>query len=238
MEGFRIDIFDTKGAEYIFVIGYLLILIIFWRISRKQIKIVRRIERTLGTLSASLLRIPQGLFYNKNHTWAHLEESGAAKVGLDDMVQHITGEVTFGALKNTGEMIRKGDLMTEIMHEGKLLRIFSPISGQILNTNFQLAESPEIINEDPYEKGWIYKIKPSNWVGETTSYYLAERATEWSVKELERFKEFLAMSAKKYSSEPSMVILQDGGELRDNTLAQMPDELWQDFQKVFLDQSH
>jgi len=235
MEGFsRVDIFDTKGAEYIFVIGYLLILIIFWKISHKQVKIVRQIQRALGTLSANLLRIPQGLFYSKNHTWAHLEESGAVKVGLDDMLQHITGEVTFSSLKNSGEMINKGDLLTEIAQEGKFLRIFSPISGQILNTNFQLAESPEILNEDPYEKGWIYKIKPSNWIGETSSYYLAEEATKWSVKELERFKEFLAMSAKKYSSEPSMIILQDGGELQDNTLTQLPNEVWQDFQKDFL----
>jgi len=235
MEGFsRIDIFDTKGVEYIFVIGYLLILIIFWKISRKQVKIVHQIQRVLGTLSANLLRIPQGLFYSKNHTWAHLEESGAAKVGLDDMLQHITGEVTFNTLKNSGEMIKRGDLMTEIVKEGKLLRIFSPISGQILSTNLQLVESPEILSEDPYEKGWIYKIKPSNWIGETTSYYLAEEATNWSVKELERFKEFLVMSAKKYSTEPAMIILQEGGELRDNTLAQMPNEVWQDFQKDFL----
>ncbi|MFH1160181.1 MAG: glycine cleavage system protein H [bacterium] len=236
MEGFsRVDIFDTKGIEYIFVIGYLLILIIFWKISHKQVKITKQIQQAISNLSANILRIPQGLFYSKNHTWAHLEESGAAKVGLDDLLQHITGEVTFSTLKNPGEIIKKGDLLTEIAQEGKLLRIFSPLSGKILNTNSILEESPEILNEDPYEKGWIYKIKPSNWIAETKSYYLAEEATNWSMKELERFKDFLAVSAKKYSSEPTLIILQDGGELRDNTLAQLPDEVWQDFQKYFLD---
>lgn len=235
MEGFsRVDIFDTKGIEYLFVIGYLVILIIFWRVSHKQIKIARQIQTALGILSANLLRIPQGLFYSKNHTWAHLEESGTARVGLDDLLQHITGEVKFGKLKNSGEMINKGDLLTEITQEGKLLKIFSPISGEIVNANSELKESPEILNEDPYERGWIYKIKPSKWIAETTSYYLAEEATTWSKKELERFKDFLAMSAKKYSAEPAMVILQDGGELQDNTLSELPGELWQDFQKEFL----
>ena len=236
MEGFsRVDIFDTKGIEYLFVIGYLLILIIFWKISGKQVNIKQRIHTALSNLSANILRIPQGLFYNKNHTWAHLEESGAARVGMDDFIQHITGEIKFNNLKEPGEIISKGDLLTEIDKDGKHLKVFSPISGKILNTNSMLYEYPENLNEDPYQKGWIYKIKPSNWVAETKSYYLAEEATNWSKKELERFKDFLSGGAmRKYSSEPSMVLLQDGGELRDNILSELPDEVWIDFQKEFL----
>ncbi len=235
MEGFnRIDIFDTKGMEYIFVIGYLVILVLFWRLSTRQVSIKKQIQTVIGNLTASMLRIPQGLFYSKNHTWTHLDETGAARVGMDDLLQHVTGEVQFTRLKNPGEIISKGELLTEINQEGKHLRIFSPISGEIVDTNGELSESPEILNEDPYKKGWIYKIKPSNWVVETNAYYLAEEATNWSMKELERFKDFLAVSMKKYSSEPAMVILQDGGELRDNTLSHLPNEVWEDFQKDFL----
>ena len=236
MEGFsRIDIYDTKGMEYLFVIGYLLFLIIFWKVSNKQVNIATQIQKVLSNLSANILKIPQGLFYHKNHTWVHLEVFGAAKVGLDDFLQHLIGEVRFTNLKNPGEMINKGDLLTEIDQAGKHLRVFSPISGKIQDTNPKINETPEIINEDPYEKGWIYKIKPLNWVEETASYYLAEEATNWSTKELERFKDFLmGGSMRKYSSEPSMVLLQDGGELRDNILSELPDEVWKDFQKEFL----
>lgn len=235
MEGFsRIDIFDTKGIEYIFVIGYLLLLIIFWRISAKQVKLGQQIQRVIGNFSARALRIPQGLFYSKYHTWAHLGKTGLATVGMDDLIQHITGEVKFSHLKPPGQIISKGDLLTEIHQDGKLLRIFSPISGKIMVTNPELAESPEILNEDPYEKGWIYKIEPSGWKAETNSYYLADEAITWAEKELERFKDFLAVSMKKYTPDPSMVIMQDGGELRDHTLSQLPDEVWQDFQNDFL----
>ena len=228
------DIFATKGIEYIFVIGYLVILIVFWKLSTKQVKLKTQIQKVLGNLTANILRIPQGLFYSKYHTWTHLEESGTAKVGMDDLLQHITGEVQLSHLQPPGDRISKGDLLTEINQGGKHLKIFSPISGEIVDTNSELSESPGILNEDPYEKGWIYKIKPSNWVADTNAYYLAEEATNWSIKELERFKDFLAVSVKKHSSEPSMVILQDGGELRDNTLSELPDEIWQDFQKDFL----
>ena len=88
--------------------------------------------------------------------------------------------------------------------------------------------------EDPYGEGWIYKIKPSNWIAETKSCYFAEEATSWSARELERFKDFLAVSMKNYAPEPSMVILQDGGELTDHSLSAFSEEIWKDFEKEFL----
>ena len=103
-----------------------------------------------------------------------------------------------------------------------------------MNTNTTLYESSGVIYEDPYGKGWIYKIKPSEWMAETDSYYLADEAIAWSKRELERFKDFMAVSMKKYLPETSMVILQDGGELRDQPLSELPNEVWQDFQKSFL----
>lgn len=235
MEGFSYtNIFETKGIEYLIIIAFLALLIPFWITLNKQVKITKQIQKVLGNLSANILKIPQGLFYSKNHTWAHLQPSGVAKVGLDDLLMHITGEVKFQNLRNPGEVISKGDLLTEIDHKGKLLKIFSPISGEILHTNSMLNESQDGLNDDLYVKGWIYKIKPSNWVEETNSYFLAENATEWSTNEFERFKYFLALNMKKHSTGSSRVILQDGGALLDHTLSELPNEIWQDFQKEFL----
>jgi len=63
---------------------------------------------------------------------------------------------------------------------------------------------------------------------------LAEEATNWSEKEIERFKDFLATSVERYAQDPSMVVLQDGGELIDHPLSELPGEVWQDFQHRFL----
>lgn len=235
MDGFSYtNIFETKGIEYLIIISFLLLIIPFWIIINRQAVIKRQIRNAIGILSSGILRIPQGLFYSKNHTWAHLEKSGIADVGLDDFLLHITGDVKFSNLKKPGNFINKGELLADIDQNGKLLQIYSPLSGRIMNTNTMLYESPGVINEDPYGKGWIYKIKPSEWIAETDSYYLAEDAIAWSKKELERFKDFMAVSMKKYSPETSMVILQDGGELRDQPLSELPNEVWQDFQKSFL----
>ena len=236
MESFnRVDIFDTKGIEYLFVIGYLLILIVFWNVANKHERIIKHFKKVMSTLSAGILRIPQGLFYNKYHTWTHMDESGVARIGLDDFLQHITGRVKFTQLKNPDEIINKGDLLTQIDQDDKQLKIFSPISGRILDSNSTLNENPGIFNEDPYKRGWIYKIKPSNWRKETKSYFLAEEATNWTAKELDRFKDFLTGGPmRKYTSEPSMILLQDGGEIRDNILSELPNEVWKNFQEEFL----
>jgi len=231
-----LSLFDTKGTEYLFVIGYLLVLIVFWRISNKQLKINVLAPKMLSNLSTSILNIPKGLFYNKTHTWAHLEKSGMATIGMDDFLQHVTGKVDFVNLKSPGEIIKKGDLLTEIDQGSKRLRIFSPVSGKIMDTNALLYAQPEVVNEDPYEKGWVYKIQPSNWIAETKSYYFAEEAIKWATKEVDRFKEFLAKEPIVNNSvEPSLVLLQDGGELRDNILSELSGEIWIDFQKEFLD---
>ena len=237
MEGFSIvDIYDTKGTEYLFVIGYLIILILFWRLASNPGKVLSRIRDAVSTLSVKVLNIPQGIYFNRNHTWAHLGESGAARVGLDDFLQHVIGDLQLSGLKEAGDPIRKGELLAEIEQDGKKLKVFSPISGVVLETNAMLAEDPDVINEDPFQKGWLYQIKPSNWIKDTSSCLLAEKASEWSEKEITRFKDFLSMGAmRKYSTEPAMLVLQDGGEIVDHVLSELPEEVWEDFQEEFLD---
>lgn len=235
MDGFSYyNIFDTKGIEYLVIIAFLLLLIPFWLALNKQVQIKEHFRKALGVLSAAILKVPQGCFYCKNHTWAYLEKSGSAKVGLNDLLMHITGEVNLRPLRNPGDEILKGELLAEVDQNGKSLQIFSPISGKILGANTALSMNYHLLSEDPYGKGWIYDVKPTNWVAETASLYFADEATNWLKKELERYKDFLAMNLAKSMPETSYAVLQDGGELIDNSLSDLPGELWQDFQKEFL----
>jgi glycine cleavage system H protein len=228
------NIFETKGIEYLIIIAFLCLIIPFWIIINKQKTIKMQAKKASGVLSDNLLRIPRGLFFSKNHTWTHLQRSGNAMVGLDDFLLHVTGEIKFRSFKKQDDFIKRGDLIAEIVHNGKILKITSPLSGKIVSTNSKLKFNPGILNEDPYIKGWIYKIDPTSWIEETSSYFLAEEAVAWTKRELIRLKDFLAESMNKYSPETSPLVLQDGGELSGQPLAELPNEVWQDFQKTFL----
>ncbi len=87
---------------------------------------------------------------------------------------HITGEVKFKTFKTQGEKIKKGALLAELVQKDKLLRIFSPISGDIVDANPVLNDNPELLNEDPYQKGWMYEIRPTNWIADTNPYHIGE----------------------------------------------------------------
>jgi glycine cleavage system H protein len=228
------NIFDTKGIEYLIIIVFFAVLIPFWLILSKRITVPEKIRKIPGILSAAILRIPQGLLFCRNHTWAYLTKKGVAEVGIDDLLVHITGEVSFSALKKSGEKISKGEVIAELRQDGKKLSILSPVSGEITEINNSLLADPTRMTADPYGKGWMFRISPAGWSEETGSYYLAEDAVRWMRSELSRFRDFLMESASEYTHGESTLILQDGGELRDNTLSELPENVWNNFQEDFL----
>jgi glycine cleavage system H protein len=235
MEGFSYtNIFETKGIEYLTIIAFFAILVPFWFLINRKTKHAVLVSNVKGFITASALRIPQGIFFSKYHTWAHMEKNGQARVGLDDLLIHITGDVKLTQFKKPGENIEKGELLARIKYNGNSLEILSPVSGKIEETNSVLEKNPRLIREDPYQLGWIYSIGPTNWKADTDSYFLAEDATRWAVQELERFKDFLAVSASRVMPQPVGLVLQDGGEIMEKPLSKFPQEVWDDFQKNFL----
>lgn len=236
MDGFSYtNIFETKGIEYLIIIAFLLLIIPFWMAINRKSVMVKQLRGTLGVLTAAILKIPEGLYFNRNHTWTFLERNGIARIGVDDFLFHITGEVKMHPIFKPGDLIKKGDLILMAGNSGKVLRIYSPVSGEITGTNPLLNEGSVSLIEDPYGQGWVYKIKPSNWIAETSSLYIADEAIAWTKSELDKFKDFMALSIRKYTPETSLAILQDGGELIDRPLSGLSDEVWQDFQRSFLD---
>ena len=234
MEGFTYtNIFETKGIEYLVILAFFAIMVPFWLLLNRKTKISKPVSKKPALITIDSLRIPQGMFFSKFHTWAFLETNGEARVGIDDLLLHFTGNVSIENTKKPGDIINKGDLLARISNNGKYLRVLSPVSGEIMATNTMIADNPELINDDP-NRLWIHTIKPTNWKAETNTYYLAEESTIWMLQELASFKDFLATAVSKYIPQPSGIVLQDGGELLDQPLAQFPGEIWQEFEEKFL----
>jgi glycine cleavage system H protein len=235
MDGFSyVNLFDTKGIEYIIIIAFLLAIIPFWKLLNRPLKVAAGKESESQPLFASVLSAPQGLYFSKNHTWAHMLRSGDARIGIDRLLLNLTGEVELRMLKDRGSLVRKGEELYEIARDGKRLTIASPLSGRVTSLNSDLRDDPALLHEDPYGKGWICSIRPENWLTEVTGFHFADGANAWLKNELARIRDFMAAAAGRFNPEAQAVYMQDGGEPADFPLASMPAEVWNDFQNEFL----
>ena len=177
---------------------------------------------------------PSGLFYDKSYTWTFMEKEGNAKVGIVDFLLRVTGKITQIKMKDIGEEIVKGKELFSITQDGKQLTIKSPISGKIVDRNEKLALRGSMINESPYDEGWVYSIQPSNWMQETQHLSMVKDYLEWLRKEFTRLKEFFSNALNINQAEASLVF-QDGGLLKNGVLEDFGPQTWEEFQINFLD---
>jgi glycine cleavage system H lipoate-binding protein/ABC-type phosphate transport system substrate-binding protein len=200
----------------------------------------RKAEKRLDSLSnpsifnVETLKVPSGLFFDKTHTWTFMEQSGKVRIGLDDFIPSVTGELTGIVMKNQGELVKKGDVLFTIIRHGKQLDIQAPVSGKIFEHNQQLSKDASLVNASPYDKGWIYLIEPSNWLREIQFYLMADKFRLWLKAEYLRFKDFLAIVNKPSGEFQAQVIFQEGGEMNKGVLGEMEPAVWEEFQQHFI----
>ena len=104
--------------------------------------------------------IPENLSYTKDHEWASLQDDGKVKVGITDHAQDALSDVVFVELPDIGSEFAKGDAMAVAESVKAASDIYAPVSGKIISINDKLEESPELINESPYDFGWMGVIEP------------------------------------------------------------------------------
>jgi glycine cleavage system H protein len=106
--------------------------------------------------------IPDNLYYTDTHEWVRVD-GDVAYIGITDHAQKELGEILYIAeLPEEGDEIACGDTLGTIEIAKSVEEIISPISGEVLKVNADVADSPEIIHQSPYEEGWILKIQMSN----------------------------------------------------------------------------
>ncbi|MDV9031632.1 glycine cleavage system protein GcvH [Pseudomonas sp. RAC1] len=105
--------------------------------------------------------IPADLRFAESHEWARLEADGSVTVGISDHAQEALGDVVFVELAEVGKVFAAGDAAGVVESVKAASDIYAPVSGEVIAVNEALADSPEQLNETPYE-AWIFKLKPSN----------------------------------------------------------------------------
>jgi glycine cleavage system H protein len=110
---------------------------------------------------AAKKRIVSELKFTKEHEWIKTEADGTAIIGISDFAQEQLGDIVSIELPKGGGFFRQGQTMAIVDSVKASSDIYAPISGEIIEVNEGLIEKPEIINQSPYDLGWIAKIKPS-----------------------------------------------------------------------------
>ena len=106
--------------------------------------------------------VPNHLLYTKDHEWVEFKEEYAI-VGITDYAQSQLGDVIFVEFPEIGEDLNSGSSFGEVEAVKTVSDLFAPISGKVLSVNEEIENTPDLVNSDPYKKGWLVKIYPSNY---------------------------------------------------------------------------
>jgi len=106
------------------------------------------------------MRIPSDLRYSREHLWV-LVDGEQARVGITDHHQDALGEIVFAKLPQVGDSIGAGQTVAEVESSKSVSDVYAPISGSVVGINERLADSPGLLNTDPYGSGWLYDVMMS-----------------------------------------------------------------------------
>jgi glycine cleavage system H protein len=103
--------------------------------------------------------VPGDLKYTKSHEWVREEDDGSVIVGITDHAQSALGDLVFVEAPETGSEVSAGDACGVVESVKAASDVYSPVTGEVIEANDALADSPELVNQDPYGDGWIMRIQ-------------------------------------------------------------------------------
>jgi glycine cleavage system H protein len=108
------------------------------------------------------MEVPKDRRYSKEHEWALTEADGTVRIGISEFAEHELGDVVYIELPKAGAHVQQFKQMGEIESVKAVSELYSPVGGEVLEVNAEAVKSPELVNTDPYGKGWLVRVKLSN----------------------------------------------------------------------------
>jgi len=177
MEGMgAVDIFATKGIEYLIVIGFLGALVLYWKLmGPPEPDSVLPVRRSVG----SWFKAPKDLLFHPGHAWAAPEAGPLYRVGMDDFAQQLVGEPSNLDLPSPGDRITEGGLGWTVRVGPRSVRMLSPVDGIVEEINPAVSQSPGLVNHEPYGDGWLLKVRVADPGRPQRNLLSAELARNW-----------------------------------------------------------
>jgi len=126
--------------------------------------------------------LPQDLKYSKDHEWIKVE-GNTATIGITDFAQSELGDIVFVELPEEGDDISTGDSFGSVESVKTVSELYAPVSGKVVAVNEELEDSPELVNENPYEGAWMLKVEISDARNTLVLFWCGDR---WIANEISR----------------------------------------------------
>ncbi len=108
------------------------------------------------------MNTPNDLFYTESHEWVRLNDDGTVTVGITDHAQEQLGDLVFVETPEIDKVVEARDAIAVVESVKAASDIYAPINGTIIDTNGELADEPELVNNSPYDEGWLFNIQPES----------------------------------------------------------------------------
>jgi glycine cleavage system H protein len=175
---------------------------------------------------------PSQLFVHDGHTWAKLDTSGEAKIGIDHFLLKILGGADRVSLPASGRSVSQGERIFSVYRGGRKIGLVSPIEGVISSVNERADLNAESVKKDPYKDGWLFTIKPKNLTESLRNVRRLEEASGWFEGEMKRFSTFLVSGSPGLAEVGAT--MQDGGQYPGGIIEKMDEEQVRAFESRFL----
>lgn len=228
MEGNKyIDIFATKGIEYIIVLAFLAVLVFFWRWMSKYGFIDLAKEKVKQSISLiDWFHLNKEYYYHQGHSWVSPEGKDMATVGVDDFTQKFLGKPSRISVPEIGTQVKQGESGIKFQIDSKIIDIISPVEGEVVEINKKVIDNPELINKAPYKEGWIFKVRSPKLRNNLKNLLTGNIAVAWMEDTAKRISNTMTKDVG--------FVMQDGGVPISGFVKELSKENWTDIAKEFL----
>jgi len=169
--------------------------------------------------------LAEDFYYHEGHTWARPEYGGCIRVGLDDFAQKLVGSISNVRLPKIGQEVKQGDISFNIRKNGQSTSALSPIDGIIVKTNDRILDNCNLINESPFENGWLYIIEPVKLKKNLKGLFYGKEAVDFLSQEKDKLFSII---------NDDLDIAADGGLPVEDISGILGEENWDKLMKTFL----
>jgi glycine cleavage system H lipoate-binding protein len=219
-----IDLFATKGPEYLLAIGFLVALVLFWRWLNSSPRPAAAGARS--DAGGRWFSLDRGSFYHQGHAWARPGPARRVKVGLDDFAQKLLGRPDRIEMPEVGANLTQGGPGWTLHVGSREIPMLCPVEGTVVARNETLEDAPQTVNSDPYGSGWLLEIETPRLDANLSNLLRGALARHWAAAD-ER-------SLRKRMAGDLGTVLQDGGVPVSGIAMAIDEEQWDRIAREYL----